>query len=99
MIGLKTDDACAHCPLTLTCWGDTFDPACLLTVNGRFCLGCDALYFESDGETYVCRRYQEQGATGESAVKRVIKEATSRWGTQMPIIDACAHSRSKALKA
>ena len=91
MIGLKTDDACSHCPLTLACWGDTFDADSLLTVNGRFCLGCDALYFDVDGETYVCRRYPEQGAGGESVLKRVIREATmGRDGTRMPIIDACA---------
>ena len=93
MIGLQSDDACSHCPLTLACWGDTFDPASLLLVNGRFCLGCDALYFESDGETYICRRYMEQGASGESLIKRVVKEAVSRHGTQMPIVDACGRAK------
>lgn len=94
MIGFKTDDACSHCPLTLVCWGDGFKPEMLESVTGRFCLYCGAFYFNDSGETYVCQRYQEQGATGESLLVIIKRQAESRSGTQYPIISACAKNLS-----
>ena len=58
MIGLKTEKACGHCPLSLRCaqgksFVDLLAEPCQ-KYNIRFCRRCYTIVFELEHETYLC---------------------------------------------